>query len=195
MSTYYGYVCKSHTPNLPSEHWFNHGDKELARAYELERAGKIPNDPDGQPLAQYLDWHTAQPIYWLRQHPNCIIAIQDEYGRETPLPETNCRECRKCAGDNVLNVVPLDGSITNWWNAPSVRMIVCPGCGNKRCPRASWHGNDCTGSNEPDQEPRPALNTAELEPRSLECATGNHRICDGLMNGGTHTCYCPCHGR
>jgi hypothetical protein len=28
------------------------------------------------------------------------------------------------------------------------RMIVCPECGNKRCPKASWHGNACTGSNE-----------------------------------------------
>jgi hypothetical protein len=31
------------------------------------------------------------------------------------------------------------------------RMIVCPECGNKRCPRASDHRLDCTGSNEPGQ--------------------------------------------
>jgi hypothetical protein len=31
------------------------------------------------------------------------------------------------------------------------RMVVCPVCGNKRCPRANWHGNECTGSNEPGQ--------------------------------------------
>lgn len=30
-------------------------------------------------------------------------------------------------------------------------MHLCPECGNKRCPRAAWHGNDCTGSNEPGQ--------------------------------------------
>lgn len=34
----------------------------------------------------------------------------------------------------------------------SRRMILCPVCGNKRCPRASWHGYDCTRSNEPGQE-------------------------------------------
>jgi hypothetical protein len=28
------------------------------------------------------------------------------------------------------------------------RMIVCPVCGNKRCPRAASHDNACTGSNE-----------------------------------------------
>lgn len=32
------------------------------------------------------------------------------------------------------------------------RMILCPECGNKRCPRASWHENACTGSNEPGQD-------------------------------------------
>jgi hypothetical protein len=31
------------------------------------------------------------------------------------------------------------------------RMIVCPECGNKRCPRATWHENACTGSNDPQQ--------------------------------------------
>jgi hypothetical protein len=30
-------------------------------------------------------------------------------------------------------------------------MIVCPICGNKRCPRASDHRNECTHSNEPGQ--------------------------------------------
>ena len=30
-------------------------------------------------------------------------------------------------------------------------MIVCPTCGNKRCPRASDHDLACTGSNEPGQ--------------------------------------------
>lgn len=30
-------------------------------------------------------------------------------------------------------------------------MILCPDCGNKRCPKASDHGLACTGSNEPGQ--------------------------------------------
>lgn len=32
-----------------------------------------------------------------------------------------------------------------------VQMILCPKCGNKRCPKASDHTNPCTGSNEPGQ--------------------------------------------
>ena len=31
------------------------------------------------------------------------------------------------------------------------RMILCPECGNKRCPKATHHDNACTGSNEPGQ--------------------------------------------
>lgn len=33
-------------------------------------------------------------------------------------------------------------------------MPVC-GCGNKRCPKALWHGYRCTGSNEPNQKCEP----------------------------------------
>jgi len=38
----------------------------------------------------------------------------------------------------------------------SIRMALCPTCGNKRCPKANDHrntctGNTCTGSNEPGQ--------------------------------------------
>jgi len=32
-----------------------------------------------------------------------------------------------------------------------MRMVVCPVCGNKRCPHANDHRNACTGSNEPGQ--------------------------------------------
>ena len=31
------------------------------------------------------------------------------------------------------------------------RFIVCPSCGNKRCPRATDHRLECTNSNEPGQ--------------------------------------------
>ena len=31
-------------------------------------------------------------------------------------------------------------------------MVVCQKCGNKRCPHASDHDNECTNSNEPGQK-------------------------------------------
>lgn len=48
-------------------------------------------------------------------------------------PDCWCRTCR-----------PVDLN--------DMRFIVCPDCGNKRCPRANDHRNACTGSNEPGQE-------------------------------------------
>ena len=58
-----------------------------------------------------------------------------------------------------------------------MRFVVCPDCGNKRCPKANDHRNDCTGSNEvgqngsswehvkplaqPEQEPAPCCGKYE----------------------------------
>ncbi|WP_144409755.1 hypothetical protein [Cupriavidus basilensis] len=58
--------------------------------------------------------------------------------------------CHKCIRDkDDASGIPL--ALT--------RMVLCPTCGNKRCPRASDHDRACTGSNEPGQEgsiyPRP----------------------------------------
>ncbi len=38
------------------------------------------------------------------------------------------------------------------WPLTTMRMIVCPDCGNKRCPKSTHHDNACTGSNEPGQK-------------------------------------------
>lgn len=56
----------------------------------------------------------------------------DEYRvkLESPL---DCHKCFKEAG------------------IPVMFMLVCPICGNKRCPHASDHNLTCTGSNEPNQ--------------------------------------------
>jgi len=42
-------------------------------------------------------------------------------------------------------------------------MVLCPTCGNKRCPHASDHRNACTDSNEPGQ---PGSLYAEQRPPS-----------------------------
>ncbi|MEA4779500.1 hypothetical protein VBQ45_03640 [Klebsiella pneumoniae] len=54
-------------------------------------------------------------------------------GNYPGIPDCWCRTCRPV----VLN---------------DMRFVVCPDCGNKRCPRANDHRNSCTGSNEPGQE-------------------------------------------
>ena len=54
-------------------------------------------------------------------------------------------ECHRCIEEKGLTgawgMLPLN----------SVKMILCPECGNKRCPKASDHRLSCTGSNEPGQ--------------------------------------------
>ena len=58
-------------------------------------------------------------------------------------------ECHKCIEDNNLTVT-LFGVMPVALS--SVKMILCPKCGNKRCPKASNHRLECTGSNKPGQE-------------------------------------------
>ncbi|AYN94406.1 hypothetical protein EAW52_10770 [Pseudomonas sp. LTJR-52] len=60
----------------------------------------------------------------------------------------NCGNCHKCTAD-LETVIPgtkivLKGMVD--------RMILCPSCGNKRCPKASDHELECAGSNEAGQK-------------------------------------------
>lgn len=56
-----------------------------------------------------------------------------------------------CAGCEDERLKERAAETGNWWDAMPVGMMVCPECGNKRCPRAAWHDNECTGSDEPGQ--------------------------------------------
>jgi len=49
--------------------------------------------------------------------------------------------CHKCNENELVNGIPF----------AMTRMILCPKCGNKRCPKASDHTLQCTNSNEPNQ--------------------------------------------
>ena len=55
---------------------------------------------------------------------------------------TKCGNCHKCLAGVMLGGLPVTAQ----------RMIVCPTCGNKRCPKASDHTLACTGSNDPGQK-------------------------------------------
>lgn len=47
-----------------------------------------------------------------------------------------------------------------------MRMVLCPVCGNKRCPRASNHVYACTGSNEVGQV---GVDAADMANRAPQC--------------------------
>lgn len=52
-----------------------------------------------------------------------------------------CRKCLKDKNDSATKM-PF----------PNALFIVCPKCGNKRCPHASDHDFECTNSNESGQK-------------------------------------------
>jgi hypothetical protein len=54
-----------------------------------------------------------------------------------------CRKCWEEANNKQARVV---GDAL--WNPPGMPFIVCKICGNKRCPKATDHINECTKSNE-----------------------------------------------
>lgn len=55
----------------------------------------------------------------------------------------NCGNCHKCYQGRPLP--ELGGMMV------MDRMLLCPDCGSKRCPKASDHDLPCYGSNEPGQ--------------------------------------------
>ncbi|HGH5415663.1 TPA: hypothetical protein ACJI3M_003271 [Citrobacter freundii] len=68
---------------------------------------------------------------WAHGFNQCRSAMI-QAGNSPATPDCWCRTCR-----------PVTMS--------DMRFVVCPDCGNKRCPHANDHRNACTGSNEPGQ--------------------------------------------
>jgi len=107
---------------------------------------------------QYLGWkQPAQPpLIPMKPIGDEIETVDAEYwsGYYSPeefvdkvLPnfrtqDSNCR-CIRCLRER--------GSMINGFPEETKYMIVCPQCGNKRCPHASDHRHACTNSNEPGQ--------------------------------------------
>ena len=56
-------------------------------------------------------------------------------------------ECHRCIVEKKLTVYMLGRDMP----LNMTKMILCPVCGNKRCPHASDHDLPCTGSNDPGQ--------------------------------------------
>ncbi|MEA8727977.1 DUF550 domain-containing protein [Klebsiella pneumoniae] len=102
-------------------------------------------DADDHPLLWSFNegWNACRAAMLQTKSLTCInpapdlVSLQKKaesiIGNYPGIPDCWCRTCRPV----VLN---------------DMRFVVCPDCGNKRCPRANDHRNACTGSNEPGQE-------------------------------------------
>jgi hypothetical protein len=55
--------------------------------------------------------------------------------------------CVTC-DETIAEAQVMNGDVLAGWQRI---FIVCPDCGNKRCPRATHHDRACSGSNEPGQ--------------------------------------------
>lgn len=64
------------------------------------------------------------------------------------LREAHC--CHRCLED-FRNQRRNQGANRNELTFMRCMMILCPNCGNKRCPKASDHRMLCSGSNAPGQ--------------------------------------------
>ena len=63
----------------------------------------------------------------------------------------NC--CSMCAEEAQERAIEANGGeITGAILMMTSVFIICPDCGNKRCPKATDHRLECTGSNEPGQK-------------------------------------------
>ncbi|MDQ7883668.1 DUF551 domain-containing protein [Atlantibacter hermannii] len=117
----------------------------VGRWFGSEWASKWATYVPGHPDAQDSGW-LIPGASWTPTHWHELPAAPKQYFREIPNSSTNnCREnadsSTKCWCHTCRPVTMTD-----------MRFVVCPECGNKRCPHANDHRNACTGSNEPGQE-------------------------------------------
>ena len=112
----------SNSDELPLDYLQGHKDG-LEWAAQLAEA----NHP------QTGDWLYDDPIELARAIRKGPDMPTSQAGNSPVTPDCWCRTCRPVTMNDM-------------------RFVVCPECGNKRCPRANDHRNACTGSNEPDQE-------------------------------------------
>lgn len=89
-------------------------------------------------------------------------------------PVSGCGDCHAC----LVNVKDESG-----FPVSATRMILCPECGNKRCPKASNHRYDCTNSNDTGQvgsiyRTHPAQPLNDYEKVSIK-----HQINDAFNEG------------
>ena len=60
----------------------------------------------------------------------------EDFEKSLTFQDCSCHSCINRRGD-MIGGLPRQ----------MCEMILCPSCGNKRCPRANFHENVCTNSN------------------------------------------------
>ena len=64
----------------------------------------------------------------------------NDSARATGIPHWQA-DCARCSHEISSRLV-AEGNMT-FVESLMQPMWLCPACGSKRCPKASWHGNEC----------------------------------------------------
>jgi len=88
-----------------------------------------------------------KPIAWIDPNDNMSDPFSWNKTSYHTVPLYTAPQCDGCGNCHAC----LVGVMEHGLPVTMQRMIVCPDCGNKRCPKASNHRHQCTGSNEPNQ--------------------------------------------
>lgn len=135
-------------------------DELHALADALEPMAKAPRFEDfdvpafcaylrAQADAEPVGYVTANGLRMLKQDDATVLLYAHDYlirpdcvalyTHPVPQPQPEKCGCRSC-------LTPAERLCT---------FVVCPECGDKRCPRADDHRNDCTSDNVPQPQPEP----------------------------------------
>ncbi len=127
----------------------------------IELAKAIRKGPDMPPVQPVAD---SEPVAYIFKHPagRLFWSLTDESnkGHDDVMP---VYDSPQSPGSEPATVpgkwIPVSERMPDCWcltcrpvTLNDMRFVVCPDCGNKRCPRANDHRNACTRSNEPGQE-------------------------------------------
>lgn len=109
----------------------------------------------------YMQHHGLEPFdfiqiqydhrYTYNGHQFALVKAIGELLGVTDIPQ---RQYKMPPIEDISKLLKGNESDCWCWNCTQdlTRMIVCPECGNKRCPHATDHNLPCTNSNEPGQE-------------------------------------------
>ena len=154
------------------------GENYATRAEWMEMARELLayREAAGKPVGYTWNRGVSCEIVAADLYDNCPAGIDLYAASQIPVsPDEPTDDERIMAIEGVIPTMPSGNSpeIPDCWchacnpqGFGHARFVVCPDCGNKRCPKANNHMNACTGSNEPGQEGSayPAAPTPNIDP-------------------------------
>lgn len=141
----------------------------MQTAPALDSSPKIAESPTGINQGKSEPVTTAYKLpfeQWLSQQTGtidvecgCVMTEVFFHWLRVAYEAGNSPQCREISNSSTNNFRENAETSTKCWcrtcrpvTFADSHFVVCPECGNKRCPHANDHRHACTGSNEPGQE-------------------------------------------